>query len=78
MLVMGIGRHSPLDRLFGTETTLATLRESAVPVLAVGMNFPAAPMRVVVVGKFRTRGLTPRETPVEVEGVASAHRGRLT
>ena len=48
MLVMGIGRHSPLDRLFGTETTLATLRESAVPVLAVDMSFPGAPMRVVV------------------------------
>jgi len=29
LLVMGIGRHNPLDRLFGTETTLATLRESA-------------------------------------------------
>ncbi len=48
LLVMGIGRHNPLDRLFGAETTLATLRESAVPVLAVGMNFPAAPKHAVV------------------------------
>lgn len=48
MLVMGIGRHNPLDRLFGTETTLSTLRESAVPVLAVGMNFPAAPKHAVI------------------------------
>ncbi len=48
VLVMGIGRHNPLDRLFGAETTLATTRESAVPVLAVGMTFPSAPKRAVV------------------------------
>jgi len=48
LLVMGIGRHNPLDRLFGTETTLATLRESRVPILAVGPNFPAAPSHAVV------------------------------
>jgi len=48
VIVMGIGRHNPLDRLFGTETTLATLRESRVPVLAVGPNFPAYPMHAVV------------------------------
>ena len=48
LMVMGIGRRNPLDRLFGTETTLATLRESRVPVLAVGANFPATPAHVVV------------------------------
>lgn len=48
LLVMGIGRHNPLDRLFGTETTLATLRESQVPVLAVAPSFPAAPSQAVV------------------------------
>lgn len=48
LIVMGIGRHNPLDRLFGTETTLATLRESRVPVLAVGPNFPAVPSHAVV------------------------------
>ncbi len=48
LIVMGIGRHNPLDRLFGTETTLATLRESRVPVLAVGTNFPVTPQHAVV------------------------------
>jgi nucleotide-binding universal stress UspA family protein len=48
LLVMGIGRHNPLDRLFGTETTLATLRESRVPVLAVGPHFPGAPSCAIV------------------------------
>jgi nucleotide-binding universal stress UspA family protein len=57
MLVMGIGRHSPLDRLFGTETTLATLRESAVPVLAVGVSFSGAPSRIVVAMDFSVPSL---------------------
>lgn len=48
LLVMGIGRHNPLDRLFGTETTLATLRESRIPVLAVSPSFPVAPSHAVV------------------------------
>jgi len=48
VLIMGIGRHNPLDRLFGTETTLATLRESTVPILAVGPTFPARPTHAVV------------------------------
>ena len=48
VIVMGIGRHNPLDRLFGTETTLATLRESRVPVLAVGLNFPVHQIHAVV------------------------------
>lgn len=48
VIVMGIGRHNPLDRLFGTETTLATLRESRVPILAVGPTFPSQPVRAVV------------------------------
>ena len=62
LLVMGIGRHSPLDRLFGTETTLATLRESAVPVLAVGKNFPRSPKHAVIGMDF---------------GDASVHAARL-
>ena len=57
LLVMGIGRHNPLDRLFGAETTLATLRESRVPVLAVGADFPVRPTRVVVAVDFSTASI---------------------
>ncbi len=49
LLVMGIGRHNPLDRLLGTETTLATLRRARVPILAVGSGFPLS-LRHAVVG----------------------------
>lgn len=48
LLVMGLGRHSPLDRLFGRETAVSTLRETTVPVLAVGQAFPRAPAHAVV------------------------------
>jgi nucleotide-binding universal stress UspA family protein len=47
LLVMGIGRHNPLDRLFGTEVTLSTLRESSTPILAVGATYQG-PQHVVV------------------------------
>ena len=57
LIVMGIGRHNPLDRLFGTETTLATLRESRVPILAVGHNFPSVPARAVVGLDFSTSSI---------------------
>lgn len=48
LLVMGLGRRNPLDRLFGTETTLATLRASSVPLLAVPPDFSGAPLHAVV------------------------------
>jgi nucleotide-binding universal stress UspA family protein len=48
LLVMGLGRHSPLDRLFGRDTALATLRETAVPLLAVGQAYPRVLSHVVV------------------------------
>ena len=74
IIVMGIGRHNPLDRLFGTETTLATLRESRVPVLAVGPSFPAHPVHAVV-------GLDFSATSVHAARLAArlvAPNGRLT
>lgn len=74
VLVMGIGRHNPLDRLFGTETTLATLRESCVPVLAVCPTFPAHPVHAVV-------GLDFSAASVQAARLAArlvAPNGRLT
>lgn len=48
MIVMGIGRHEPMDRLLGSETTLITIREADRPVLAVAPGL-AAPLRRAVV-----------------------------
>lgn len=74
LLVMGIGRHNPLDRLFGTETTLATLRESRVPILAVGPNFPAAPAHAVVGLDFSTASVQAAHLALRL----LAPGGRLT
>jgi nucleotide-binding universal stress UspA family protein len=74
VIVMGIGRHNPLDRLFGTETTLATLRESHVPVLAVGPNFPSAPTQAVVGLDFSTASVQAAQMALRL----LAPGGRLT
>jgi nucleotide-binding universal stress UspA family protein len=52
MIVMGIGRHTPMDRIFGSETALQTLRVADRPVLAVAPGFAALPRRAVVAVDF--------------------------
>jgi len=52
MIVIGLGHHELLDRLFGGETALHTLRVSRVPVLAVPPDFTTLPHRVVVATDF--------------------------
>jgi len=68
LLVMGIGRHNPLDRLFGAETTLATLRESPVPILAVGPHYPACPQQVVVGLDFSVASLQAAQLALRLLG----------
>lgn len=48
LIVMGIGRTRPLDRLFGSESTLATIRLSDCPVLVLAGELHAPPSTVVV------------------------------
>lgn len=74
LLVMGIGRHNPMDRLFGAETTLATLRESSVPVLAVGAHFPAQPTHAVVGMDFGAASIEAARLAMQLVGP----RGHLT
>ncbi|HEY0969427.1 MAG TPA: universal stress protein [Gemmatimonadales bacterium] len=52
MIVMGIGRHAPMDRVFGSETALQTIRVADRPVLAVAPNFTGLPRRAVVAVDF--------------------------
>ncbi|HEX6060178.1 MAG TPA: universal stress protein [Gemmatimonadaceae bacterium] len=47
LVVMGIGRREGLQRLFGAETTLATIRRIHVPVLVVARDYHGAPRTVV-------------------------------
>ncbi|MEP7346248.1 MAG: universal stress protein, partial [Gemmatimonadaceae bacterium] len=52
MIIMGIGHHNLIDRLFGGETALRTLRQSRVPVWSVAPTFQALPTRAVVAIDF--------------------------
>lgn len=48
LIVMGLGRHRPLDRIVGSETTIRTVRRAHCPVLAV-VRDAAVPARTVVI-----------------------------
>jgi nucleotide-binding universal stress UspA family protein len=57
LVVMGIGRHAPQDRLFGGETALKVSRHSPVPVLAVAAGFDHLPKRALVGTDFSVSSL---------------------
>ena len=52
LIVMGLGRHRPLDRLLSAETTLRTIRRAPCPVFAVHPHFTGALSTVVVATDF--------------------------
>lgn len=48
LIVVGLGQHEVIDRIFGSETALKISRMSRVPVLAVPAQARTVPRRVVV------------------------------
>lgn len=52
LIVLGIGRHGPMDRLFGTETAIAVMRHATLPVLAVAPTARGLPQRVLAAMDF--------------------------
>jgi nucleotide-binding universal stress UspA family protein len=52
VIIVGIGHHDLIDRLFGGETALHVLRLSRVPVWAVATPFTALPTRAIVAIDF--------------------------
>ena len=65
-VVLGIGRHSPFDRLFGTETALRALRQTDRPVLAVPADADALPMRAVAAVDFTPASVRAAEAAVDL------------
>lgn len=47
-IVMGLGRHQPIDRFLGAETAVRTVRHADCPVLAVAHTFEALPATAVI------------------------------
>jgi nucleotide-binding universal stress UspA family protein len=58
LIVVGLGHHELLDRLFGGETALHTLRLARTPVLAVPPGFNTMPRRLVVATDFTVASVT--------------------
>ena len=56
LIVMGLGRHRPVDRLLGTETALRVARRAPCPILAVTPAFECAPSVAVVGVDFSESG----------------------
>lgn len=48
LIVMGIGRHRPIDRLLGADTVMRTVRVADCPVLAVAGSLAIAPASAAV------------------------------
>lgn len=48
LIVMGIGRHRPIDRLLGSDTVLRTIRVADCPVLAVAQSYTDNPASAAV------------------------------
>ncbi|MGQ0646289.1 MAG: universal stress protein [Gemmatimonadaceae bacterium] len=57
LIVMGIGHHNILDRLFGQETVLRTLRTTRSPVFAVPQTFQHLPSRIAIATDFSQASL---------------------
>ena len=68
LLIMGIGRHRPIDRLLAAETTLRVVRHTTAPVLAIGPTFNALPSVVVVATDFGPRSAIAAEAALPLLG----------
>jgi len=58
MIVLGTGRHTRLDRIFGSETAVAVMRHARIPVLAVHARATGLPARAVAAVDFTDASLS--------------------
>ena len=66
LVVMGLGRHLILDRVFGTETALRVMRVSPVPILAVPQNWIGVPRKVLIAVDFGPASLRAARTAMRL------------
>ena len=66
MIVMGIGRHAPVDRLLGSETVLQVLQTAEMPVLAVTADLMTVPRRVLASLDFSAQSETAARVASEL------------
>lgn len=66
LIVIGLGKHSPMARAFGAETTLRVIRHASVPVLAVDRRARALPHSAVVAADLGSGDLRLAQTALGV------------
>jgi len=64
LILLGLGPHGPMDRVFGTETALQVLRVSHLPVLAVPESFETLPHSAVMGVDFSLFSLRAAQTAI--------------
>lgn len=74
LIVLGLGRHAVMDRLFGTETALQAVRDASVPVLAVPEQRTSAPHHAMVGTDFDACSVAAARAAARLVGP----RGRIT
>lgn len=57
LVLIGVGRHNRMDRIFGSETAVAVMRHARLPVLAVPMRATGLPRRAVAALDFTAASL---------------------
>ena len=66
VIVLGVGRHAPADRLLGGETVLHVSRAAAVPVLAVSEKTVGLPGRALITTDFSTSSLNAARVAMQI------------
>jgi nucleotide-binding universal stress UspA family protein len=71
VIVTGLGHHDLVNRIFGNEIALRTLRLARTPVLAVPPGFVTMPTRVVVATDFSAASVAAARTAFEIIDTAT-------
>jgi nucleotide-binding universal stress UspA family protein len=66
LLIVGLGRHNVVDRLFGDETALQLLRTASIPVLAVPSRMGYLPKRGIVAMDFSVSAIRAAQLSLEM------------
>lgn len=66
LIIVGLGRHGMMERLFGDETALQLLRLADAPVLAVATSFEPPPRHIVAAIDFSPSSIRALRVAVEL------------
>lgn len=68
LIVMGIGRHAPIDRLIGSETALQIIHTTSIPILAVARDVDEFPRHALAALDFSEQSQVAARQVAELLG----------